>query len=240
MQLVRRGRLEVFGLAPHVVEVIERDIPALKGHVHLHLPYDWKRPGVCDYALPGPGERLEIVIPGAVDFKNRAFELLVGHLAQTDLSGLRRFRLVVVAGGADRAALETLVAESGLDDLFDFEPLDPVSGRVPHDRLMARYSASHAFLPLLPPGRFDYVRKKITTGVVAAIGAERPQLAPPGVARAYGFEPLKMPPGRPFDLSQADLSDENLLRLHEKTARIAAEGLAQNRQVISDLLGRYI
>ena len=237
-ELAQTGKLDVFGLSPHVCKSIERAIPELQGRVHLHNPYVWQ--AFEDDPYDASADVLDIVIPGAVSFTNRDFAGLLSHLTRTQRPAMRPVKFSILAGGPDRARLEEIVAAEKLDHLFDFAALDPTSLRVPQSVYLRRLSRCHAVLPLLPAGRTDYLRSKISTGIVAAIGVGKPILAPPNVADAYGITIVELPDDRPFDISEANLDPDNLTANRREILETRDAGLAHNEQILRKVLSHSL
>lgn len=233
-ELAKSGRLDMFGLAPHVVSKLIECVPELEGRAHLHLPYVWM-PDEADAYTEAP-EILDIVVPGAVNFENRDFEGLLNHLKSSDVKGQRPFKLSILAGGPDRAKLEGIIESDGLQRYFDLAPLHPETRRVPHSAYLQRLYSCHAILPLLPVGRPDYIQSKVTTGVMAGLGIGRPIISGQMVASAYGYTPIEIPDDRPFDLAVADLSPSVLAHRRAESLSIRAAALKHNHATIKRVL----
>ena len=230
VELAGRGRVEAFGLAPHVVRTLEAEVAPLRGRTHLYLPYEWMPSGSDEYQTPR--DLVRIVIPGAVDYSNRAFEPMIDHLRRADLHHVRDHQFIIAAGGPDRQRLEGEVADAGLSNQFEFLALDGTTGRVPHSEYLRALYRSHAVLPLLPVDRKDYLTSKITTGIAAAIGTGRPIIAPASVGAAYGVRPLETPEARPFDLTDVDLTDQKLEERRREALELRSDSVIHNRRVI--------
>lgn len=232
--LAKRGALEVFGLAPHVMNSLRREIPELEGHVHVHRPYEWMVDGADCYE--GDPLTLDIVIPGAVDYNNRGFGPLVEWLSGLDSTKVRPFRFSILAGGPDRKRLEDDIGRLGLQRYFHLAPLHPLTKRVPHENYLRHLYQCHAMLALLPPGRTDYLTSKISTGIMAALGTGRPIIAPASVGRAYGFTPIEVPEDRPHDLEGADLSKMTLESRRLESLALRSRGLEENQHTLEAIL----
>lgn len=232
--LAQRGGVEVFGLAPHVVEALRREVPELEGHVHLHRPYEWMMDEADCYE--SDPLTLDIVIPGAVDYNNRGFESLVEWLAGLVPEKVRPFRLSILAGGPDRGRLEDDIRRHGLQRYFHLAPLHPETRRVPHENYLRQLYQCHAMMALLPAGRMDYLTSKISTGIMAALGTGRPIIAPASVGNAYGFTPIEVPEDSPCDLTKADISPDRLAFCRNEALQLRAEGLQYNDEVIRVVL----
>ena len=238
LRVAEKGQIEAFVLAPHVAEALEKTVPALKGHIHVHHPIGWAAQGADTWSLPDEGAPLEIAIPGTVDYKGRAWEEMLEHLSATQTVASRPVRFVIVAGGPDRADFFARVEALGLSDLFDFEPLDPETRRVPHRALMERLYRAHAIMPMLPPNRMDFLTSKISTAMPACVGTARPTLLPAHIAEIYGMPAIEVPRERPFDLRKADLSDATLTAARAAVVARRAEMEQENIDTIRPLLER--
>lgn len=238
LKVAEDGLLEAFVLAPHVATALEETVPALKGHIHVHHPIGWAVKGADTWSLPAAGAPLEIAIPGTVDYKGRAWEAMLEHLAGTEKVASRPVRFVIVAGGPDRADFVARVEELGLNHLFDFEPLDPETRRVPHRALMARLYRAHAIMPMLPPDRMDFLTSKISTAMPACVGTARPTLLPAHIAGIYGMPAIEVPRERPFDLGNADLSDASLTAARRAIQARRSEMEQENIDTLRPLLRR--
>lgn len=236
--LARRGRVDMFGLAPHVVSKLVEAVPELEGRAHVHHPYEWMPDGADAYSEDP--EVLDIVVPGAVNFGNRDFEGIIRHLNSGEANHQRPFRFSIVAGGPDRQRLEDQIRLDGLEKWFDLLALDPETNRVPHRDYLSRLYHSHAMLPLLPQGRQDYLRSKITTGVMAALGTGRPMITTRAVGEAYGFTPVQLPDGEPSVIGKADLSGETLANRREEALAIRKAGLEQNTRTLRTVIERAL
>jgi len=237
LALAREHRIEAFTLAPHVARVLESTVPELAGHIHVHHPVGWAAGGPAPWTLPEAGAPIDILIPGALDYKGRAWEALLDYLDTTDLSDVRPFRIHVVSGGPDRADFEAQVAARGLTRLFCIAPLDPVTRRVPHSVLMARMFRSHLLMPMLPPNRLDFVKTKISTSLSMIQGAARPAILPRILAETYGCPALISPDDRPYDLRHLDLSNASLVRLRCAMLELYARLVRENVETLSPLIG---
>ena len=238
VKAAEEGLIEAFVLAHHVAPALAATVPALKGHIHVHHPIGWVMDGENTWSLPPAREPLEIVIPGTVDYKSRAWEALLDHLSQTKPAAARPVRFVVVAGGPDRAHFVDRVAELGLNELFDFVPLDPETRKVPHRALLERLHSCHAMMPMLPPNRMDFLTTKISTSVVTSAGTGRPVLLPRHIAEIYRVPSIDVPRERPFDLSEVDLSDATLTANREAMMARRAEMAQENIDTLKPLLAR--
>ncbi|MEM5515317.1 hypothetical protein WNY37_00030 [Henriciella sp. AS95] len=236
IQLAESGRLTAFCLAPYVVDKLKDAVPSLRDRAHVHYAYEVLPPGVDEYESD-PGV-LNILIPGAVNYSNRGFEGLIDTLRKTHSNLPRPVKFTIAAGGPDRARLEQDIKDHDLDACFDLMPLDARSGRVPYRLYVQCLSRCHAIMPLLPQGRQDYLHQKVTSGVLAGIGAARPMICPENVGEAYGFEPVLVPSDRPFDVSEADLSSETLQDRRQKLLRIRERGLEHNTNTLRETLSR--
>ena len=235
-ELVRKGKIDVFGLAPHVRDDLLRRCPELEGRVHVHYPYVWSGD---DFPRPRTdSDVLTIAIPGAVDFRNRDFEGLITFLKERGRLIERPIRLSVLAGGPDRARLEELITEYKLAEYFHLAELDPETRRVPHRVYLEGLYQSDATLALLPSGRQDYLQSKITTGIVASQALARPIIAPKEVGDVYGFNALETPASRPFDLEAIDLSADGLARRQAEGEARRKECLHENKVVLDAVLDR--
>ncbi|WP_298361359.1 hypothetical protein [uncultured Litoreibacter sp.] len=214
MDLVREGRVFAFGLAQHVVTKIVDTVPELSGRCAVYNPAYWMDPARNEF--DPDDNRRTILIPGAVDYKNRDFERLVAYLASGKLKTEVPVVFQVFTGGPDRQRLEQDIAKNGLEDHFELAPLDPVTGKVPHNRYLAALRRCDALMLLLPESRKDYLTNKLTTGVAAGMGSMRPIIAPDIYGRVYGVPTLATPTDSPFDISSLDLSAANL-RAHQST-----------------------
>lgn len=237
IELAKSGRLDVIGLAPHVVNKIIELVPHLEGRAHTLYPYEWMADTADEYT-ENP-DVLDVMVPGAVDFKNRDYEGLISYLASGVARSQRPFRLVIPAGGADRARLQQEVLEQGLEQFFEFLPLDPQTGRVPHKIFLTKLYQCHAVLPLLPVNRQDYLTSKITTGIAAALGTGRPIIAPRNVADAYGFSPIELPKEQPWAIAEADLSATKLELCRRDALAVRAAALHHNSKVVEKIVGRF-
>lgn len=234
--LARTGRLDLFGLAPHVVSTLLERVPELEGRAHVHYPYVWMPDGADAY--DEDPEVLDIVVPGAVNFENRDFQGLLDFLRSGEANRQRPFKLSILAGGPDRGKLVDAISSYGIERFFDLARLDPETNRVPHETYLKRLHECHAVLPLLPVGRRDYVTSKVTTGVMAGLGIARPIITTSRVGKAYGFAPIETPEDRPFDLRAADLSAETLTHRRAEALKIRSAALAQNQRKIRAILDR--
>jgi len=235
--LGRAGKLDVFGLAPHVRRKLIECMPELEGRAHVHYPYVWMPEGRDKYSVDP--DVLDIVIPGAVDFANRDFEGLLNYLSQENDTMARPVVFSILAGGPDRKKLEDIILDRNLERFFDMANLDPTSRRVPHSVYLERLYNCHAILPLLPVGRTDYVESKVTTGVMAGIGIGRPIITTEMVGKAYEFTPILVPDDRPFDLSQADISAPTLADRRDESLAIRQRALAHNDRIIRKVLASH-
>lgn len=235
MSLLKEGRLNILGLAHHVVDYMRAALPDYEDQIHLYLPYFWMHDQDDGFVLPDEGDPLSIVLPGAIDYENRDFEGLVAYLASSRITLPRPVQFSIVAGGPNRKDLEQAVEENGLQDWFDFLPLNPETRRVPHQDYLQRIYRCHAMMALLPVGRTDYLKTKITTGIPAAIGVGRPIAAPRSVADVYGFTPIHVAEMYPYDLSKADLSNFALQRLRDEAMRLRSNGLHHNTTLFKGL-----
>ncbi len=236
--LAKEGLLDVFGLAEHVVERILERVPELEGRAHVHHAYYWM-PDHLDEYTPKT-DVLDIFIPGALNFHNRAFVPLIENLRDSNLNSVRPFRIILPSGGPDRATFEKMITEYQLEKYFDLCPLDPISGRVPHNLYLKRLYQCHAIMPLLPVDRPDYLTLKISTGVTAGIGSGRPLIAPQSVGDAYHFAPVLLPEDKPFDITQADLSDISLAKSRQSVIKLRDASLANNHKLIKSVLDRNL
>lgn len=228
------GRLTAFCLAPHVARQLKRLVPSLANRTFVHYAFDIL-PGGIDNFDP-EAEVLDIVIPGAVNYRNRGFAGLIETLRDTGHKLPRPLRFTVIAGGPDRARLEADIASHDLQEYFRLMPLDQRSGRVPHHEYLDCLGLCHAIMPLLPHGRQDYLKSKVTSSVLAGLGAARPMICPDVVGRAYNFDPIVVPPNRPYDVSSADLSAQSLAERRQQGLRIRKRGLNHNRRTITRAL----
>lgn len=237
VELARNGRAELFVLAPHVASKLRTYHPELAHRIHVHFPYEWMMDDEDGYS-PAAGT-LDVVVSGAVNFRNRDFRGLLDHLDRGEARAQRPFRLWIVAGGPDRAALESASDARGLGHYFRFLPLDPVTGRVPHAEYLRALYRCHAVLPLLPEGRVDYVTSKISTGIAAAVGTGRPIISTSAVAEAYGFVPIELPRGRPFAIGECDLTQRTLEARRAETLALRQRGLDQNFELLAKLTSEW-
>lgn len=238
VDLARRGRIDMFGLAPHVVTKLVELVPELEGRAHVHHPYEWM-PDEADRYSEDP-DVLDIIIPGAVNFENRDFEGIVAYLNSGDAENQRPFRFAIVAGGPDRGKLEAQIRMDGLEKWFDLLPLHPETRRVPHSDYLNRLYRSHAMLPLLPVNRTDYLVSKITTGIMAALGTGRPIITTRNVGEIYGFTPIDLPDGKPYAIGEADLSATTLANRRAESLAIRKAGLEQNAHTLKMVIDRAL
>lgn len=232
--LAREGRFTALCLSDHVKVAIEDRVPELRGRTHVYYPYYWLPEGADRYQVPG--DTLDIVIPGAVNFSNRDFSGLLDFLSTQDLSKVRSFKFSILAGGPDHSRLEQEIRERNIAQFFDLAPLDEETKRVPHNVYQQRLARCDAIMLLLPSGRRDYVTTKISTGVAAAFGTGRPVIAPQGVAEVYGFHPLLVPNERPYDIMHTDLSDTALSAARKQMLQRRDQCLSHNAKTLEKIL----
>lgn len=238
VDLARRGKVDMFGLAPHVVAKLVELVPELEGRAHVHHPYEWM-PDDADQYTEDP-EVLDIIIPGAVNFENRDFEGIINYLNSGEAEKQRPFRFAIVAGGPDRGKLEEQIRLDGLEKWFDLLPLHPETRRVPHPDYLNRLYRSHAMLPLLPQNRRDYLNSKITTGIMAALGTGRPIITTTRVGKVYGFSAIALPAGQPYAIGEADLSATTLAGRRAESLAIRKAGLEHNARTLKTVLDRVL
>ncbi len=237
MRWARSGRLTVFCLAEHVQKSLLKRVPELEGRVHVHYAYEVLPPGPDEY--DADADVLNIVIPGSVNYLNRGFDGLIDTLKETGSALERPVKFSIIAGGPDRKRLEEDISKYGLEKYFELLPLDPLSGRVPHSLYLEALGSCQAIMPLLPASRIDYLKSKVTSGVLAGLGAARPMICPPEVGEAYGFEPINLPTDRPFDISKADLSPATLRDRRQRGLKIREISNKHNREVIERVLADH-
>lgn len=179
--LVAGGQAGLLTLARHVTaSLIGRD------------PLLYARTATITSTFPTPpqvrpetSQRRTVAIPGGVNFVSRDYRQVVDALPAV-LSQIEpeSFRLVVVGGGADRPALQELVAERGFDEQFEFVPLNEqgyVSGR----DYYAHIRGAAFVLPLVPPDARSFRTRKITSAIPTATGLAVPPIIDRWTATVY-------------------------------------------------------
>ena len=234
----RRKNFHALVLGDHVRDALLTLAPHLEERVSVYLPYYWTEEAMESYD-PAP-EVLQIAVPGAVSFQNRDFEGLLDYLSSADLTAQRRFRLLILAGGPDRARLESIIDKRRLKEFFDLAPLNSTTKRVPHSDYLRKLSECHAVLPLLPASRSEYVKSKVTTGIMAGIGTAKPIITTRTVADAYRVDCVMIPDDRPFDIGAANLSPSHLSQVREATYRLRTEALGLNKDRIGSVFSRLL
>lgn len=179
--MVAGGRVGLLTLARHVTaSLIARD------------PMLYARTATITSTFPTPprvrpetSKRRTIAIPGGVNFVSRDYRQIVEALpAVLTRIDPESFRLVVVGGGADRLALQQLVAEKGFEDQFHFVPLNEqgyVSGR----DYYAHIRGAAFVLPLVPPDARSFRTRKITSAIPTATGLGVPAIIDRWTATVY-------------------------------------------------------
>lgn len=232
MDLVRRGKVFAFGLAPHVVARILDIVPELHGRCAVYHPVYWMREAEDRFA-PDPNLR-RIFIAGAVDYNNRDFKRLTGFLAGGGPEPKIPVKFQIFTGGPDRKRLEQEVSDFGLQRFFEFAPLDPQTGRVPHAVYLRGLRACDAVMPLLPQERKDYLVNKYSTGIAAGVGSIRPLIAPKIYGDVYGFAALAPRADNPVDISELDLGLGHLTARRADMRQVWQRAMAQNQNAVAE------
>lgn len=234
-ELASTGRLTLFGLAPHVLSTLEAEIPEMKGKCFLHNAYEWEAANSVSTSYDDK-RILDIVIPGAVEFGNRDFQGLIDFLADGGLKNQRPVKFSILAGGSGRERLEKQIIKKNIEKYFDIAEKNPISKRVMQDVYLTRLAAADALLLLLPANRKDYLESKITTGVMAGIGARKPMITTQVVSDVYNIPAIIVPCNKPFDISTVDLSAKNLASKAWQTSIKKERGLQENTETLRHVL----
>ncbi|HET7735556.1 MAG TPA: FkbM family methyltransferase [Nocardioidaceae bacterium] len=193
LDVIRSGELVPLTLAPHVTSSLMAHDPHLFAGTRTLAAWMWDMPE--SVALP-PTARRRITIPGAVDFKNRDYPLILDVLpGLVDKLGTDSFEIGIVGGGRDRARLQELVTDRGLEDVFWFAPLDEETGFVRSDVFYAELARSTFLLPLLPELRRDYRVWKITASVSSSLGFKVPAVMDRWTSLVYDLPAVTYPTG---------------------------------------------
>lgn len=232
VEALRSGAVQPAALAPHVAATMMQRHPDLFARTVVLGAWMWEMAGE-----PAADGVLRLVVPGAVDLRNRDHERLLDELpAAVEASGRSRseVEVLVVGGGRDRAHLESEVTRRGLDDLVRFAPVDP-SGSVLSADYFPPLAGADFLLPLLPEGRSDYRVSKISASVSASLGFTVPTVVDRWTASVYDLPSVDYPLGDLHDglvralrstvPERAALRERLAVRRREEQAR-AARGLA--------------
>jgi FkbM family methyltransferase len=226
--MVRKGEARLLTLAPHATSWLMAEGPHLFGDTATMTAWMWDMPEGDE---PSPGERRRITIPGAVDFRNRDYSLVLEALpGLLDEVGRDEIEIAIVGGGKDRAELQRMVADRGLDDVFSFAPVDEESGYVLSDVFYSELARSSFLLPLLPEGRRDYRTWKITAAVSSSIGFKVPAILDRWTATVYNLPCVSYPAGRSIEGLAAALRmpEEELTELHGRLSAHRAAAIERN------------
>ncbi|MEO9324927.1 FkbM family methyltransferase [Nocardioides sp. C4-1] len=184
VELIRSGQCTPASLAPHVTSWMLAREPHLLANTVTLGAWMWRMPRAD--ATARADRRRRIAVPGAVDFAKRDFpaivEALPGLLAE---HGRDRFVVSVVGGGRDREALEQLVHEHGLGDIFDFAPVDEPGGHVSSHDFYAGLASADVLLPHLPTAQTSYRTFKISAALSCSVGFEIPAVLDRWTAATY-------------------------------------------------------
>lgn len=211
-KLVRQGKAKVLTLAPHVTSYLMRRDPVLFADCATLAFWFWDMPE--PESMP---DRRRIVIPGAVNFAGRDYAGLVESLpALADELGHDAFEIGIVGAGRDREALEGLVREAGLDDVFWFAPIDEETGFVGSQVFYDELKRSSFLLPMLPESRPDYRVLKVTSAVPTSVGLTVPAILDRWTAQTYDVPCVSYPNGRLLEglTKAARMSADELQELH--------------------------
>lgn len=167
--LYHQRRAHLICLAPHVASYFRGLDPAgFADRIGVVEPVFWgDQPDHHPDRDAWAAGRRHVAIPGGVSFRNRDFEGLVAALRRA--GGADGVVFHVLGGGGDRAALEALIAEHGLQKSFVLAPLGE-SGRVQYDAYFEGLGASDLLLPLLPRKNPEYRDHKITSAIPTGLG----------------------------------------------------------------------
>jgi len=225
LEVIRSGQLVPLTLAPHVTSYLMAHDPHLFAGTRTLTAWMWDMPE--SVALP-PTSRRRITIPGAVDFKNRDYPLILDVLPElVDKLGTESFEIGIVGGGRDRARLQELVTARGLDDVFWFAPLDEATGFVRSDDFYAELARSTFLLPLLPELRRDYRVWKITASVSSSLGFKVPAVMDRWTSLVYDLPAVTYPTGGVAQglATAVEMSDDAYQELRGRVVRRRTEAI---------------
>ncbi|HET7690916.1 MAG TPA: hypothetical protein VFK41_11075 [Nocardioidaceae bacterium] len=184
MALVRRGRVGLVTLAPHVTTNLMASDTELFASVAT-ITMTFPRPPKVKVVRPD--SRRRIAVPGTVNFDARDYEQIVAAVPRMlEHADPGSFDIAIVGPGADRPALEEMVRDAGLSQYFTFAPLND-QGFVSGDVFYGYLRGSTFLLPSLPADDTTYRVSKITASIPNSIGLGIPAIIDRWTAAVYGI-----------------------------------------------------
>jgi FkbM family methyltransferase len=197
VEFARSGQLQLVTLAPHATSDLISHDPVLYADTATIGAWMFDIPEALRKDSPS---RTRITIPGGVDFRNRDYRALLARLPDLVAEfGTDHVEIAVVGGGQDNGALRELVRERGLEDVFNFCPVDPATGMVRSEVLYPELARSTFLLPMLPESRHDYRRWKISAAISSSIGFSVPAILDRWTATVYDLPGVSYRAGRYVD-----------------------------------------
>ncbi len=154
-------------LAEHVKKNLIKSCAEIgEGDVDYINPVIWP---VKNVEVLNESELRIIAVPGGVNFQDRDYGELVKYFVSNPGSKLKIF---IIGGGKDRDKLIKWVHDCGVQNNFEFTPLDD-SGFVPYSSFIKALNKC-SFVDGLIPDTTSYRTERITSAVSTAIGFCKP------------------------------------------------------------------
>ena len=125
-------------------------------------------------------------ILGGVSWKRLAYDELMQAVISNKDRWTKRLRLQIVGGGADRALIQEIAQQNGIENIFMFSDLDSGSKMTSYSKYYECLSGADAVLCLPRKGVFNSVAiSKITSSVPSALSFGKPLICSPELAQRH-------------------------------------------------------